>query len=157
MKKTAAIALLSMLTLGFSTTQALAHCQIPCGIYDDEARFKQMEEHLVTIEKSMKMIQDLAAHAAEGETPNVNQMVRWVLNKEKHADDFSEIVTYYFMAQRVKPADLKDPAAYPKYLKQVTLLHQMLVEAMKAKQTTDLGHVEQLRKLLGQFKSVYGN
>lgn len=157
MKKTAAIALLGMLTLGFSAPQALAHCQMPCGIYDDEARFRAMDEDLVTIEKAMRQIQDLAQHAANGEVPNVNQMVRWVLTKEKHVDEFSETVTYYFMTQRVKPADPQDRAAYKKYVKQVTLLHQMLVEAMKAKQTTDLGHVEQLRKLLAEFKSVYGN
>ena len=30
-------------------------------------------------------------------------MVRWVVNKEVHADELSDIVTYYFMAQRIKP------------------------------------------------------
>ena len=33
-----------------------AHCQIPCGIYDDAARITMMEEHVTTIEKSMKQI-----------------------------------------------------------------------------------------------------
>lgn len=147
--------LLGVVTLALGAYTAFTHCQVPCGIYDDPARFTQMEEHITTIEKSMKQITDLAGHAAEGETPNVNQMVRWVNAKELHADEFSEIVTYYFMTQRIKPAAATDKAAYEKYVKEVTLLHQMLVQAMKAKQTTDLQHVEALRKLVGEFKASY--
>lgn len=132
-------------TLGF------AHCQIPCGIYDDPARFVELEEHVTTIEKSMSQIEALAKETH----PNWNQIVRWVMNKEAHADKLSEIVTYYFMAQRVKPADPGDKAAYSKYVKELTLLHQMMVHAMKAKQTTDLEHCKRLRELILEFKVSY--
>jgi nickel superoxide dismutase len=130
---------------------AYSHCQIPCGIYGDEARLGLMAENITTIEKSMKQITELSRAAA----PNMNQIVRWVQNKEKHADDTSQIITYYFMAQRVKPADKSDEKAYEDYVKKVTLLHQMLVECMKAKQTTELAHVEKLRDLLGEFHDAY--
>ena len=63
--------------------EARAHCQIPCGIYDDAARFVSMREHVTTIEKSMK---ELAGGKA-----NDNQTVRWVNNKETHADELSEM------------------------------------------------------------------
>jgi len=42
---------------------AYSHCQIPCGIYDDEARFTEIAEHITTIEKSMKEIESLSAQA----------------------------------------------------------------------------------------------
>ncbi|MCP5521163.1 MAG: superoxide dismutase [Verrucomicrobiales bacterium] len=155
MKKTVAAILLAAATLVIGTYSAFTHCQVPCGIYDDPARFTQMEEHITTIEKAMTQIADLAEHAAGGEVPNVNQMVRWVNAKETHADAFSEIVTYYFMTQRIKPAAATDTAAYAKYVKEVTLLHQMLVASMKAKQTTDLQHVATLRKLVSEFKASY--
>ena len=130
---------------------AYSHCQIPCGIYDDEARFDEIAEHITTIEKSMKLITELSGH----EKPNMNQIVRWVNNKEHHADEISEIVTYYFMAQRVKlPAD-GDSKARNEYVKKLTLLHQMLVYSMKAKQTTDLTNVEQLKSSLNEFHKVY--
>jgi len=128
-----------------------SHCQIPCGIYDDPTRFDMLAEHITTIEKSMKQITELSKQYK----PNMNQIVRWVQNKENHADELSHIVTYYFMAQRVKPVDEADAKAYKKYVKQLTLLHKMLVYSMKAKQTTDLSNVEKLRTLLAEFKTDY--
>jgi len=130
---------------------AYSHCQIPCGIYDDEARFGEIAEHITTIEKSMKEIERLSAEAK----PNMNQIVRWVNNKDLHADELSEIVTYYFMAQRVKLPAEGDTKAYNDYVKKLTLLHHMLVDAMKSKQTTDLANVEQLRSSLDEFHKVY--
>lgn len=130
---------------------AYSHCQIPCGIYDDEARFGIIAENITTIEKSMKQITELSAAAK----PNMNQIVRWVVNKEEHADDTSEIITYYFMAQRVKPAAKSDGETYEQYVRKLTLLHEMLVSCMKAKQTTELSHVGKLRSLLTEFHDVY--
>ena len=128
-----------------------SHCQIPCGIYDDPARFVTLAEHIATIEKSMKQINELSQESK----PNFNQLVRWVQNKETHADELSEIVTYYFMAQRIKPADKADNEAYGEYVKKLTLLHGMLVYSMKAKQTTDLANIEKLRTLLAEFRTAY--
>jgi nickel superoxide dismutase len=145
------IALASMATILAASSMVLAHCQIPCGIYDDPVRFSQLEEHVTTIEKSMKQIQELS----QAGDKNFNQIVRWVVNKETHADELTEIVTFYFMAQRVKPADPSDRAAVGKYLKELQLLHAMVVHAMKAKQTTDLEHCEALRKLIKDFKASY--
>jgi nickel superoxide dismutase len=130
---------------------AYSHCQVPCGIYGDEVRFGAIAEHVTTIEKSMKQIEELMAQ----ERPNANQVVRWVNNKEKHADEISHIVTYYFMAQRVKLPPEGDKKANSAYVKKLTLLHQMLVYAMKTKQTTDLSNVEKLRHLLGDFHKAY--
>ncbi len=141
-------ALLVAVTLG---TLAYSHCQIPCGIYDDEARFSEIAEHITTIEKSMNQIEMLSA---EGK-PKMNQVVRWVNNKEHHADELSEIVTYYFMAQRVKLPAQGDMKAQQDYVKKLTLLHQMLVYSMKAKQTTDLENVEKLKSSLKAFHDVY--
>jgi nickel superoxide dismutase len=130
---------------------AFSHCEIPCGIYDDPMRLNMMAEHITTIEKSIKEIQRLSA---EGEK-NYNQLVRWIVNKENHADYFSEIVTQYFMTQRIKPTEETDQKAYKEYINKLTLLHKMLVYAMKCKQTTDLENVEQLKTCLAQFKAAY--
>ena len=142
------VALLMAVLLG---SLAYSHCQIPCGIYGDEGRFEEMTEHITTIEKSMKQIELLSADRK----PNMNQVVRWVNNKDQHADKLSEIVTYYFMAQRVKLPAAGDQKAHKTYVKKLTLLHQMLVYSMKAKQTTDLHNVEHLRTSLKEFHDVY--
>jgi nickel superoxide dismutase len=129
-----------------------AHCQIPCGIYDDETRFTEMLEHVTTIEKSIGEIVRIGKEAK----PDWNQLVRWVENKDHHADELSEVVTYYFMAQRIKPpaADAAE-AGQKKYATELALLHRMLIEAMKSKQTTDTAHTDALRKAIGEFRASY--
>jgi len=130
---------------------AYSHCQVPCGIYGDGTRFTMIAEHITTIKKSMKQIEE----NMNQDPPNGNQIVRWVNNKEKHADEISHIVTYYFMAQRVKIPPAGDAKANSAYVKKLTLLHQMLVYSMKAKQTTDLSNVDKLRHLLEDFHKAY--
>lgn len=132
-------------------SKIFSHCQIPCGIYDDPMRISMIKEHITTIEKSMK---EITALSKEGDK-NYNQIVRWVVNKEEHADELSEIVTFYFMTQRLKPVEQKNSNEYKEYLKKLTLLHEMLIYAMKAKQTTDLASIEKLRSLTEDFNKVY--
>ena len=150
MRRTALV-LPVLLIGGLAASSAFAHCQVPCGIYDDSLRVKMLEEHVTTIEKSMNEITRLSQ---EGEK-NYNQIVRWVTNKDEHADKFSEIVTYYFMTQRVKVVEDKTTEAYTAAQRQLSLLHEMLVYAMKAKQTTDLAHVQKLRSLIADFRVAY--
>lgn len=134
-----------------SARSAFSHCEVPCGIYDDEMRIEMIHEHITTIEKAMKKIVELSQ-----ESPvNYNQIVRWTTNKEKHAEELQHIVHQYFLTQRVKPADATEKSKHVKYVEQVTLLHQTLVLAMKAKQTTDMEHVDELRKLTDQFSKSY--
>jgi len=128
-----------------------AHCQIPCGIYDDAMRFTMLEEHVTTIEKSINQIVDLSKDPAQ----NANQLTRWVMNKEDHADQFAEIVTWYFLQQRIKPTEARSGDEWDKYVLQIRLCHEMLVATMKAKQTTDLQYTEQLRKLVDEFRHSY--
>ncbi|MCY3767398.1 MAG: superoxide dismutase [Gemmatimonadetes bacterium] len=130
---------------------ASAHCEIPCGIYGDEARFSAIAENLKTIEKSMNQIVLLSADAGK----NMNQLVRWVNNKESHADQIREIVAQYFLAQRIKAPANGDPAARKAYTEKLALLHQMIVSAMKCKQTTDTAHVKKSRELLRSFEALY--
>ena len=130
---------------------AFGHCQVPCGIYNDEARFTLLSEQIATIEKSMKRIVSLS----QAKKPDWNQIVRWVANKDEHADKFSNIVTYYFLAQRIKPVAVSDKAGRAAYLERLELLHRMMVTAMKCKQSTDLERVAELRVLLGKFRVEY--
>jgi nickel superoxide dismutase len=130
---------------------ASSHCELPCGIYGDGTRITMLEEDIATVEKSMAMITELSK---EGDK-NYNQLVRWVNNKEKHADLIQECVSQYFMTQRIKPADESKPAEHKKYLNELSLLHEMLIYAMKAKQTTDPVNVDKLRSLLQAFKTSY--
>ncbi|RME26349.1 MAG: superoxide dismutase [Deltaproteobacteria bacterium] len=131
--------------------RAHAHCEIPCGIYDDGARFNRLEEHISTIEKSMRQI----AKLSRAPRPDYNQIVRWVTNKEHHAEQFQHILSQYFLHQRIKPVENEKSAAYKEYIRKLVLVHKLLVAAMKTKQSTDLTVVTQMRSLLGEFRKAY--
>lgn len=136
--------LVIMLAVSF----AYAHCQIPCGIYDDEARIGEIREHITTIERSMNQIQALQKNIKAADAHDYNQMIRWVNNKEDHAAKLQEIVSKYFMTQRIAMDD-------DKYAEKIELLHTMLVHAMKCKQTVDLHYVKKLRKVVDEFEALY--
>ncbi|HCF96876.1 MAG TPA: superoxide dismutase [Verrucomicrobia bacterium] len=133
---------------------ALAHCEIPCGIYNDQMRIVMMLEDITTIEKSMTEIQ--AIHSKDDLTPlDINQVVRWVTNKEEHANKVQEVVTQYFLTQRIKAPTENTAEAQEKYFQQLAHLHQLLVFSMKAKQTVDTANVQKLRELVNGFAELY--
>ena len=150
MRRTFPIALLAAAALA-APPIAHAHCQVPCGIYDDELRVQLIEEHVTTVEKSMNQVAVLG-----NETPaNYNQIVRWVNNKEHHAQEIQDIATAYFMAQRIKVPAQREGEAWDDYVNQLSLLHQIQVAAMKTKQTTDAKWISELRSLVKAFRVAY--
>jgi len=140
-----------LITLIFVPVLVNAHCEIPCGIYGDEMRFDMISEHIATIEKSMTMINKLSAE----KEIDYNQLIRWVDNKETHADHIQEIVSQYFLTQRVKPVDKNDKTKLLVYQQQLELCHQLLILSMKAKQSTDIEIVHKLESTLDDFWKVY--
>lgn len=135
----------------FGALQVWAHCEIPCGIYGDEARFSGMAEDISTVEKSMNQINDLSKDTKA----NINQLVRWVENKDVHADKISNVVTQYFLKQRIKPVSIDDKKNYKDYTTKLSLLHQIMFHSMKSKQTTDIEHTRKMSALLEEFHTLY--
>jgi nickel superoxide dismutase len=140
--KNSGIALLAALL--FVPVLASAHCEVPCGIYDDEARVAMLAEDATTIAKAMEQIEALSS----ADEINYNQLVRWINAKEEHATKIQQMVSQYFMTQRIKPDQ-------DNYAEKLQSLHRMLVSAMKCKQTTDLANVEALRGELEVFHGLY--
>ncbi len=132
-------------------TLAAAHCQIPCGIYDDAARVARMYEDAATIEKAIVQMQNLAGKA---DPQSANQMARWITVKEEHASNIQTIVAEYFLTQKVKPV-AGDDEAYGNYLAKLADHHLVMVAAMKAKQGTDPELVVKLRAALDRLGSHY--
>lgn len=112
-----------------------------------------MREDITTVEKAMDQITALSATIRTDPLAQ-NQSVRWINTKEEHAGRIQEIVSAYFLTQRIKqknPGDFQ----YQTYVNQTTLLQRMLVSAMKCRQTLDKSHTEELRSLIDQFIDVY--
>ena len=123
----------------------LAHCHIPCGIYDDALRIIIIKENFQTIKKSMEQIQKLSDLS---DTLSKNQLNRWIHTKEQHAQDVQEIISNYFLTQRIKES-------HEAYTDKLKLLHKLLLIAMRCKQTTDIGHIKEANSLVDTFSKLY--
>lgn len=122
-----------------------AHCEVPCGIYDDGARFTEMKEDQATIAKAIGQIGELSGtHDATGH----NQLARWVATKEAHATNTQHIIAQYFMTQKIKP-DAEH------YVDKLTAAHGVLVAAMKCKQSADPATADALSAAIKKFETAY--
>lgn len=126
---------------------ANAHCQVPCGIYGDELKFGELEQHVETISKSATLIRELA-DKEELTAQDHQQLVRWVNNKESHAQKIIDEASNYFLAQRIK-------AGQDHYKNKLELLHHIIVYAMKSKQSSGADAPETLGKKIAAFKDIY--
>ena len=120
----AALAFISTLTIPLTT---VAHCQIPCGIYDDHARLQSMLEDAATIKKATTLLAELTDKT---EPQSANQTTRWIFNKETHAQNIIATISDYFLTQRVKPSQVDYTERLVKHVKH----HSVIIAAMKAKQ-----------------------
>ena len=136
----------------FSLNNIHAHCQVPCGIYDDAVRIIQIREHVTTIEKAMNQIDQLTND--ESSAQNMNQLIRWINTKEEHATFIQSIIADYFLAQRIKHKKNNEPGRQ-QYVDQTLLLQQIIVAAMKSKQSIDKSGPESVSILLNQFVELY--
>ncbi len=130
---------------------ASAHCQVPCGIYDDAARIARLKEDATTIGKATGQI---AALAGRHEAQAFNQAARWVATKEAHASHIIEVVSEYFLTQKLKPVESGSPG-YDGYLKKLADHHAVMVAAMKTKQTVDSTYVAALNSAIDKLAGHY--
>ena len=138
--------LLSVAVLCTFSSIAMAHCQVPCGIYGDQLRFEQMLEDEHTISKAQLSINELSE--GEVDAQSINQMGRWVRTKEDHATNIQNTIAAYFLAQRIK-------AGNPEYVKQLTAAHAVIVNAMKCKQSADPETAKELEKSIFDLYRAY--
>lgn len=149
MKKILVMMLMS-LSLAMTSTQSLAHCQVPCGIYDDHARVERLMEDSETIRKAVMSLSELSGKT---DPQSINQAVRWVNNKESHASNIITTMAEYFLAQRVKPnTDAKGQEAYTKKLVEH---HAVILAAMKVKQKAHAKAVDELDAALKALAKYY--
>ena len=139
------VAALAALLLSLSASVVQSHCQIPCGIYDDSARVVSMLEDVATIRKAVAQIADLAGKT---DPQSQNQIVRWVMNKEQHAQRIIATISDYFLTQRVK-------AKQEDYTERLRKHHAVIVAAMRAKQNANAEVVADLESAVEALAPYY--
>lgn len=138
-------ALVATAGLLFSAHSVSAHCQVPCGIYDDYAKVAEMLQDADTVIKAGNMINEVAAPT---DAQSHQQLVRWVINKESHAQKVIVTIADYFLTQRVN-------AAQEDYEQRLKDHHAVIVAAMKAKQSADPAAGETLKEAVAVLVSYY--
>ena len=128
-----------------------AHCQVPCGIYDDAARVARLYEDAATIEKAMVTMAELAGKT---DAQSANQFARWVATKEQHASHVIAVVSEYFLTQKVKPV-AADAEGYDAYLAKLADHHAVMTAAMRCKQNASPEFVAELRAALDALGGHY--
>ena len=127
------VTIITSLAIFFSgqINTAQAHCQVPCGIYNDAARIGALAEDVITISKAITKINELAG---KSDATSINQAVRWVQTKDAHASNIIKVISEYFLTQKVKPVSTGKKGDYQKYLESLSRHHAVMVAAMKTKQ-----------------------
>lgn len=136
---------LVLLTLLLNIGLLYPHCQVPCGIYDDAIRIVTIKEDFATISKAMVEIKTLSA---KNDPQSLNQLNRWIVTKEEHVTNIQKVVSDYFLTQRVKSKNKN----YDRHLR---FLHELLVSAMKCKQTVESKNIDNGLKSLDNFVDIY--
>ena len=148
MKRFSIAAILIALTVA-PLAYVAAHCEVPCGIYDDDRRFADMQEDAGTIAKAIDSVHDLMGSLDGGPDPlTINQLTRWTVTKEDHATHLQHTIAQYFMTQRIKPND-------PQYVSKLTGAHKVMVAAMKCKQNSDPATADDLKAAIEAFQAAY--
>ncbi len=137
--------------LTFAQPRALAHCEVPCGIYDDHARIDQMLEDATTVGKAVAQIMELSGKT---DAESLNQLTRWINNKEIHATKIQDTIAQYFLNQRVKPAR-QGTQAWNDYIMRLVQHHAVMIASMKTKQTVDPQRVVELREAIEAIAVYY--
>ncbi len=136
---------LTVLASLFTLSSVSAHCQVPCGIYDDHARVESMLEDAATAAKAVVKLESLSG---KSDVQSLNQVVRWVSNKESHAQSIIDTISDYFLTQRVKPTQEDYAVRLEKH-------HQVILLAMKAKQKADTATLSELTEAIAELEVYY--
>lgn len=135
---------ITALALALIPAHLSAHCQMPCGIYHDDIVYDQIDQYIETMYKAMAIINDSKfANAFDR-----NELIRWIMTKDHQSDDTAQLITSYFLQQKIKPDEPDTP-------KKLALAHQLLFLLVKIKQNTDVNVVKEFEQEWDKFKVFF--
>ena len=112
-----------------------------------------MKEDAATIRKAMAQINTLREDDGTPEwAQSLNQLTRWVMTKEEHADKIIDRAAHYMLAQRVKEASFPRKEDYHLALE---LHHKLMQAAMKSKQSVKSEVADALDHAVADVGAMY--
>lgn len=122
----------------------MSHCQMPCGIYHDDMVFDQIDQYVETMYKGISVIDDSKFTSVKDR----NETVRWIALKDHESDDTAQLITTYFLQQKIKPGEA-DTA------KKLESAHKLLFLLVAIKQNVDLQMVQDFSDEWDKFKTMF--
>lgn len=136
---------ISAFTMTLSAHQtAYAHCQMPCGIYHDDMVFSEIDQYIETTVKGIAVMKSNKFESLEEH----NEFVRWVIQKENSSNTVAELITKYFLQQKIKVGE-EDTT------KQLVSAHKLLFLLVQIKQHADIKIVKQFYDEWERFKLMF--
>lgn len=130
--------------LTFLTSNLIAHCQMPCGIYHDNMVYDQIDQFVETVYKGITVLNESKFSTVREK----NEFVRWVGEKEKSCNEAANLLTVFFLQQKIKPGE-EDT------VKRLVSAHKLLFLLVAIKQNTDLDFVKQFNEEWEKFKLMF--
>lgn len=121
-----------------------AHCQMPCGVYHDDMVYDQVDQFVETTFKGISVMNESKFSTVKDK----NEFVRWVMQKEKMCNDTAELLTTYFLQQKIKPDEADT-------VKKLTAAHKLLFLLVAIKQNTEIEFVKEFNTEWEKFKVMF--
>ncbi len=128
----------------FGIEEAQAHCDIPCGIYDPIGA----QIAALTVVRMDDLIADLQKNHPEKDTEFIFMLTRYAMVKEEHAEKVKHEI-------RVIWGDYIKQQQMDKHPEVNDLVHTIMMQASKARQTTDRQAATQLVDSVNQFAAIF--
>jgi nickel superoxide dismutase len=136
--------MMGLMSLIFFKVTLFAHCQMPCGIYHDEIVFDQIDQYTETMFKGISVINQIKINNMHDQ----NDAVRWIVEKEKESNEIANLITVYFLQQKIKPGE-------PDTAQKLASAHRLLFFLVAIKQNTDLKFVKEFNEEWEKFKDMF--
>lgn len=140
-KRTFAFSILCSSLLSLSL---FSHCQMPCGVYHDDMVYDQIDQYVETMVKGDTILSENKFETVFDK----NEFIRWVLTKDKLSDQIAQLITTYFLQQKIKPGEESTG-------KRVESAHKLLFLLVSIKQTADVKVVKQFYDEWEKFKLMF--
>lgn len=124
--------------------QLSSHCQMPCGIYHDDMVFDQIDQYIETMAKGISVLTENKLKSAQ----NFNEFARWVSLKDRSSDEAANIITTFFLQQKIKPGE-------DDTVKRLVSAHKLLFYLVAVKQTVDMKVLNDFFEEWERFKLLF--
>lgn len=138
------VALGAVLILGGTGSSLQAHCQMPCGIYHDDMVYDLIDQYVETMIKGITVMNQSKFDTVRER----NEFVRWVMEKDKESNEAANLITTFFLQQKIKPGEA-DTA------KRIERAQKLLALLVSIKQNTDVKIVESFGEEWEKFKLMF--